>query len=264
VPSGYEGETRTIRGQEIARGLLDIRAKSMGRWPRWASMIQLFQRLEIPSLDAISETYVNGKRWYLTPAGKYASLTTVLAFGKDETALKAWRERVGEEEAERISSESRDTGTDMHSAIERFLEGESLCSTSERCRLLLRTMLPALARIDRIRHLEVPLYSDEFRIAGRCDCIADFNGTLSIIDFKNSLRPKRREWIGDYLLQVVGYAKMYEERSGTPVSQGVVLIATPDASLQTFTAGTIGLTPVLRNRIERFYAQSSQPIEGAA
>lgn len=227
-------------------------------------MIQLFEHVETAPLDAITETYRDGKRWYQTPSGVYASLTTVLSWGKDEAPLRAWRERVGEVEAERISSESRETGTDMHSAIERFICGEPLYASSDRCRRLLRSMLPALARVDRVRHVEVPLFSDDLRVAGRCDCIAEFDGVLSIIDFKNSLRPKRREWIEDYFLQATGYACMYEERAGIPVPSGVILVATADGSLQVFTCNTKVLRPKLCSRVNRFYEEACHVQAAAA
>ncbi|MCC6591631.1 MAG: PD-(D/E)XK nuclease family protein [Bryobacterales bacterium] len=183
-------------------------------------------------------------------------MTTVLWWHKEgDGGLQRWRDRVGHQEAERIASEAREVGTAMHSAIEQFLLGWPMQAINERCRLLLRAMLPGLAQIDRVRHLEVPLYSDELRLAGRCDCIADFDGVLSIIDFKNALRPKRKEWIEDYLLQVSAYARMYEERTGVQVTQGVILIATPNDGLQPFLTDTTTMLPKLRSILGQFHAE---------
>ena len=145
--------------------------------------MSIFRFKKVEPLVPLAETQVEGKRWYVTPYQQcYPSMTTVLDATTDKSALKAWRERVGEAEAERVSAASREVGTEMHANLERFLLGDPMVITSERSRLLMRCMLPVMARIDEIRHIEAPLYSDTLRLAGRTDLIAEFDGGLSVID----------------------------------------------------------------------------------
>jgi genome maintenance exonuclease 1 len=91
-----------------------------------------------------------------------------------------------------------------------------------------------LDRINNIHAQEIALYSDHLRLAGRVDCIAEFDGKLSVIDFKTSGKPKKKEWITNYFAQAAAYAIMYEERTGTPINRSVILIAVEDEEPQIF------------------------------
>ena len=93
---------------------------------------------------------------------------------------------------------------------------------------------PLLDRIDNIHGQEVALYSDHLRLAGRVDCIAEYNGKLSIIDFKTAAKPKRKEWIDNYFAQAAAYAIMYEERTDIPIDQSVIMIAVEGDEPQVF------------------------------
>ena len=93
---------------------------------------------------------------------------------------------------------------------------------------------PLLDRIDNIHGQEIALYSDHLRLAGRVDCIAEYEGKLSIIDFKTSAKPKRKDWIGSYFAQAAAYAVMYEERTGIPIDQSVIMVAVEGDDPQVF------------------------------
>ena len=131
------------------------------------------------------------------------------------------------EEANRILTRQATAGTSLHSIVEDYLNNELNLSKYKDKFLALMLFKQAKAmydRIDNIHFQEAPLYSHEFGIAGRVDCIAEFDGVLSIIDFKTSSKEKKKEWIESYFVQETGYAKMYEERSGIEVKQIVTAI----------------------------------------
>ena len=170
---------------------------------------------------------IDGKRFYVTPDGNsYTSITTVLA-QQENLGLEAWKTKVGEKEAKRISKESMRIGTVVHQMAEFYLsnyiiklknEDKKIVDTFNRLRFL-------LGNINNIVGLEVPLCSDLLRVAGTTDCIAEYNGQLSIIDFKTSRRPKKEEWIDDYYMQTFAYKLMFEEMTGIEIQQIVILVA---------------------------------------
>ena len=107
-------------------------------------------------------------------------------------------------------------------------------------------------KIGDIYMLEGSLYSDDLAIAGRVDCIAEFDGKLSIIDFKTSSKEKKEEWIEGYLVQETGYAKMYEERSGIKVEQIVTLITCQTGDTQVFVKNPDDYVPLLKDYIREY------------
>jgi hypothetical protein len=184
----------------------------------------------VPELLPLTTEEVNGSRHYLTPTGeKYPSVTTLLGhFNKKK--LAEWRNRVGHEEAQRISNRASTRGTKFHSLIERYLENKPIKEVLHEdvmpdMRQAFIDIRPVLNRIDNIRYLECALYSTRMKIAGRTDAIADFDGQLSVIDFKTSTRLKSESYIQGYFEQTTAYAHMYEERVGTPIDQIVVIIS---------------------------------------
>ena len=177
---------------------------------------------EIPEIQII-----DGKRFYVTPEGNfYPSITTVLSL-QDKPGLKKWRETVGEKEAKRISQDSMRIGTAVHQMAEFYLsnyiiklkdEDKKIVDTFNRLRFL-------LGNINNIVGNEIALYSDLLRVAGTADCIAEYNGVLSVIDFKTSRKPKKEVWIDDYYMQTFAYKLMFEEMTGIEIQQIVILIA---------------------------------------
>ena len=193
--------------------------------------------------DLETET-INGKRFYKTPEGLlYPSVTTITSqHGKDK--IIEWRKRVGEEEANRISTKASNRGTKVHKICENYLNNEEDYARTNPAHIhktmpdtiaMFKSLQPLLdEHVNNIHALEIPLYSHHLRVAGRVDCIAEYDGKLSIIDFKTSGKLKEESWIKGYFMQCSAYAVMYEERTGIPVSQIVIMIAVDSEHPQVF------------------------------
>ena len=193
--------------------------------------------------DLETET-INGKRFYKTPEGLlYPSVTTITGqHGKDK--ILEWRRRVGEEEANRISTKASNRGTKVHKICENYLNNEEDYARTNPAHIhktmpdsiaMFKSLQPLLdEHVNNIHALEIPLYSHHLKVAGRVDCIAEYDGKLSIIDFKTSSRLKEESWIKGYFMQCSAYAVMYEERTGIPVSQIVIMIAVESEHPQVF------------------------------
>jgi len=189
---------------------------------------------------AQSTTNEDGSRVYVNASGvAYPSATTVLSVLSRDGIAK-WRARVGAEEADKISKQSSTRGTKIHTLTETYLKNENLqeAYTSTKASLLDLEMftkfLPILEPISNIHCQELALYSDHLRMAGRVDCIAEYNGQRAVIDFKTSGKLKKKEHISSYFMQTAAYAIMYEERTGIAVPNLVILIAVEDEEPQVF------------------------------
>lgn len=169
------------------------------------------------------DTQPDGTRVYKTPSGKaYPSVTTVTGLQTKKGILE-WRRRVGEEEANRVSAKASGRGTRIHTLCENYLLGNDinpLISDAE----MFGSMREWLDDIDNIHCLETPLYSDFLQVAGTVDCIAEFQGKLSVIDFKTSSKPKDRDDIHQYFMQTAAYAVAFEERTGIPIGRLVIIM----------------------------------------
>lgn len=179
---------------------------------------------DIPSLIRVDSA---SGRVYQTPSGKaYPSVTSVLGLlGKAE--IQAWRERVGEEEANRVSARAARRGTAIHSLCEDYLLNKEVKPGYFDLDTF-NSIKPILNRINNVHCLETKLYSDYLEVAGTVDCIAEFDGRLSIIDFKTSKRLKTRDDIHSYFMQTSAYAVMFEERTGIPVDKLVIIMSVDD------------------------------------
>jgi hypothetical protein len=180
---------------------------------------------------------IDGKRFYKTPEGLlYPSVTTITSqHGKDK--ILEWRKRVGEEEANRVSAKASGRGTRVHKLCENYLNNEDDFSrnTMPDALVMFKSIQPLLDQyVNNIHALEVPLYSNHLRVAGRVDCIAEFDGKLAVIDFKTASKPKEEKWILNYFMQCAAYAVMYEERTGIAVPRIVVMIAVDSEKPQIF------------------------------
>ena len=187
---------------------------------------------------AQDETKADGSRVYVNAAGVgYPSATTVLGI-LNKDSINEWRKRVGEEEANRISKQATTRGSKIHSLTEAYLKNEEVDFDAVKASLLDKEMFnkfkTILDPIDNIHCQELALYSDFLRMAGRVDCIAEYNGVRAVIDFKTSNRPKKKEYISSYFMQATAYAIMYEERTGIPVPFIVILIAVDGDEPQVF------------------------------
>ena len=178
--------------------------------------------------DLVADTQPSG-RTYIDPDGnRYPSITTVLSILNEEE-LAAWRKRVGDAEANKIGNRAAARGTQVHNIIEKYLLNEDISDFLPHVRQSLGNLRPILNRsIGRIFGLEAPLYSRYLGLAGRVDCVAEWEGVPSIIDFKTSRRPKKHEKIPNYFAQMAGYAVMWEERTGMPITNTVIVMDVDD------------------------------------
>jgi len=190
--------------------------------------------LNLPSLER--ET-IDGVRYYKVPGEeglkKLVSITSVTShFNKEKFA--AWRRKVGEEKANNITRKATSRGTDMHTLTEYYLKNEELPTVQPISEHLFKIAKPALNRINNIRVLEGSLYSQYLGVAGTVDCIAEFDGELSIIDFKTSKQPKPREWIDGYFVQCCAYACMLHELTDIPVKKFVIIMACENGEVEVY------------------------------
>ena len=181
----------------------------------------------------------NGVRFYPIPGADkyYPSVTSITSF-KNPQFFKDWRNKIGENEANRITARATQRGTAFHNLAEDYFKGELNTDTYlENNPLSVRMFQAAkstLNQINNIHCLETFLYSHYLGLAGRVDCIAEFNGELAVIDFKTSTKEKKEEYIENYFVQETAYAAMFLERSGIEVKKIVTLIATEEGSIQVF------------------------------
>ena len=184
--------------------------------------------VEIPKLEQINN---DGPRYYSYDGRRYPSVTSVTGSLSRE-GIRKWRKRVGNEEANRVTKQSSSRGTRMHDIAERFLLGEDHTITKRGKRVapdsleMFNVIKKQLVdNVGDIYCLEERLFSDHLGLAGTVDCVGQWMGVKSVIDFKTSRKPKKREWIDNYFLQTCAYSIMWEELTGMPINRLVVLIS---------------------------------------
>jgi len=185
----------------------------------------------LPELKQLDTDESTGVRYYVTPTGKkLPSVTTVLGHFKKKSLIE-WRNKVGHEEADKVMYRASTRGTKFHNMLEGYLRNEEhfLDDVMPDMKQAFRDIQETLDLIDNIHYIESPLYSEKLGVAGRTDCIAEFAGVPSIIDFKTSLRQKKEAWIDNYFEQGTAYALMYEELVGKPMDQIVIIISCDDS-----------------------------------
>ena len=212
-------------------------------------------------LTELTTQTVNFKRFYETPDCKlYPSITTVLST-RNKKGLFEWRKRVGDEVANYVARTSAARGTAVHHMCEDYLNNfptEWPDKWSEHEKKFLPFCLfkqlenKVLQKIDNIRSQECALFSNKYRVAGRVDCIAEYDGKLSIIDFKTSTKERNDEWNENYYIQASAYAEMFEEQTGTPIEQIVILVVTEDGAVQEFVKEKYDYIPLLVESIDNF------------
>lgn len=189
------------------------------------------------NLPKLQRETIDGIRYYKIPITeeleRFVSITSVTShFNKEK--FVGWRKRVGDIEANRITKAATDRGTAMHSLVENYLLNEPLKDYSPLPKLLFDIAKPALNEIGDIYGIELGMYSEYFKIAGTTDCIADFRGELSIIDFKTSKEPKPRDWIDSYFVQAVAYSIMFYELTGYEAKQLVIIMACENGECEVY------------------------------
>jgi genome maintenance exonuclease 1 len=212
--------------------------------------------IDIPE---VSTKNINRKRFYDTPTGFYPSITTVLGVRKEkQQGLAKWRERVGNDVANHIMRTAAGRGTAVHHMCEDFLNNKDVIKEDQKflpwC--LFSQLKPTLEKsINNIYAQECGLWSEKYRVAGRVDCIAEWNGIPSIIDFKTSRSERKDDYNFEYYMQASAYAEMFEERTGIEINQIVILVVTEDGLVQEFVKEKHEYLPHLIETIDMFTEQ---------
>ena len=191
---------------------------------------------DLVELTPLSTTTIDGKRHYQTPDGNvYPSVTTITSLHGKEGILE-WRKRVGEEEANKISNKAATRGTRVHKLCEDYLNNElSFEGAMPNSIALFKQMQPFLDKyIGKVYGIECPLYSHHLRVAGKSDCIAQFDGKNAVVDFKTANKPKQEHWIQNYFMQCAAYAVAFEERTKISIPRIAIVVAVEGDSPQLF------------------------------
>jgi genome maintenance exonuclease 1 len=210
-------------------------------------------------IPEVSTKTVNRKRFYVTPTGLYPSITTVLGVRKaKQKGLQEWRNRVGNDVANHIMRTAASRGTAVHHMCEDFLNNIEVTQEGRDflpwC--LFSQLKPTLqSNINKIYAQECGLWSEKYRVAGRVDCIAEYNGIPSIIDFKTSRSERKDDYNLEYYIQASAYAEMFEERTGIEIDQIVILVVTEDGAVQEFIKEKHDYLPLLVETIDDFTSQ---------
>jgi genome maintenance exonuclease 1 len=196
--------------------------------------------------------------YYQTPSGAiYPSITTILQ--KTQTlekqqSLQNWREQ--EIASDYITQEASIVGSETHKLIENYLNGEEIF---EEFRLLseahFNNLLPFVNKINDIHGIELRLYSDKMKLAGTSDCIAKYDGTLSVIDYKTKRSNQKEEWLTDYFIQATSYGVMFKELTGIKVKQIVILVSSEKNTRMEFIKNPDDYLELLEQRIDQYYSK---------
>jgi len=211
-----------------------------------------FIDLDKSKLPVTKGKKVDGFRFYDIDGKAYPSITTVLGIQK-KAQLQEWRDKIGENVANWEMGRAARRGKATHLLIEQYIKG---LTPSERGVLplgLFRLIKPYVDQIDNIHCLETIMYSKKLTIAGQVDCIAEYNGKLSVIDFKTANKERQESWIENYFMQTSAYAQMYEELFGKEIEQIVILLASEDGSVQSFIKEKKDYMDPLKKSINDFY-----------
>jgi len=211
--------------------------------------------IDTPDVEPVNE---NGVRFYPIPgADKYYPSVTSITSYKNAQFFKKWRTKIGEDEANRITARATQRGTAFHSITEDYFKGDLntdryLANNPLSVRMF-QSAKSDLNRINNIHCLEGFLYSHYLGLAGRVDCIAEFDGELAVIDFKTSTKEKKESYIEHYFVQETAYAAMFLERTGIEVKKIVTLIATEEGTIQIFQKYNLDdYLQLLKSYIEEF------------
>lgn len=219
----------------------------------------MFEHVPV-ELNEMTAVTTDTGRQYKTPEGvNLPSITTVLSILSRDSIAK-WRARVGEAEANRISYRASTRGTSVHEIIEKYIDNNENFQDGYTPDIInsFLDLKPILdERIGKVYAQEAPLYSNHLGVAGRVDCVAEFDGKLSIIDFKTSMKPKRLDWIKNYFMQESAYSIMWEERTGRPITQLVTIISVDNHEPQVFIEHRDNWVRPLKDTIAQYNEENS-------
>ena len=203
---------------------------------------------------------VDRKRFYVTPEGnEYPSITTVLS-PRNKKGLMEWRKRVGNDVANHIANKAAIRGTKVHKMCEDWLNEDFSQETWDKHKkdFFPYTLFNELKNqkfeyITDVYAQEMTLYSDKYKVAGRVDLIANYQHHLSIVDFKTSTNERKDSYNENYYIQTAAYAEMFEEMTGTPINQIVILVVTENGTVQEFVKEKDEYLPLLEKTLEEWY-----------
>ena len=178
----------------------------------------------------------NGIRLYNLPSGDWVpSITSVTSF-YNRQIFADWRKRVGVEEANRITKKATSRGTDFHAATELYMLNKEIDWDGFKplTKFMFHHAKPYLDKINNVHAIERTLYSEYLGLAGRVDCIAEYEGELAVIDFKTSEKIKPEKWLENYFVQEMFYASAYYEMTGIPVTKLITIMVTPGGDVKVF------------------------------
>jgi len=217
-------------------------------------MIKQFKFLELDKtkLPKTVGKKVDGFRFYDIDGKAYPSVTTVLGIRKKDE-LQKWRDSIGEKVANWEMGRAARRGKATHLLVEQYLKGNTPSIRDVLPLGLFKLLRPYVDQIDNIHCLETILYSKKLTIAGQVDCIAEYNGKLSVIDFKTANKERQESWIDNYFLQTTAYAIMYEELFGKSIDQIVILLAAEDGTVASYIKEKKDYMDNLEKSIQDFY-----------
>ena len=221
-----------------------------------------YEHIEILKIPELSRQNIAGERHYVNIEGKsYPSITTILSI-RGKEAIYEWRKRVGDAEANRITKRSTTRGTQFHKLLEQYFlnqitdvdhfKASAIAKNPGVWFLFLEAIQELENHIGKIYCIEDYLYSDEYGVAGAVDMIAEWDGKISVVDFKTSNSAKREEWIENYFIQGTAYAKMFTERTGIPCDQLIIFAIPDDGIPQTFTKRVDDYAELLKESIRDY------------
>ena len=217
------------------------------------------QKTVLSLIPKLKTKTINKNRFYVTPEGnEYPSITTVLSI-RNKKGLVEWRKRVGNDVANYVAGKAASRGTKVHHMCEDYLNNEDINHHQKDflpwC-IFTQLKDTVLCNIDNIYAQECGLYSDKYKVAGRVDCIAEYNNVLSIIDFKTSTKERNDAWNENYYIQGSAYAEMFTELTGIDVSQIVILVVTEDGTVQEFVKKKFDYLEALKDSVTEWKEQN--------
>tara|TARA_Y100000389_G_scaffold196219_1_gene228800 strand:+ start:61 stop:744 length:684 start_codon:yes stop_codon:yes gene_type:complete len=215
-------------------------------------MTKNFVQLDESKFPTTKGKNIDGFRFYAVEDKHFPSITTVLG-AIPKPGLIAWRKNVGEAAAKWEMNRAARRGSATHTLVEQYLKGETPSIRDVLPLGMFRLLKPYLDQVDNIHALEQIMYSKKLTVAGQVDCIAEYNGKLSVIDFKTANKERVDSWNESYYIQCTAYAIMYEELFGTPIEQIVILQAGEDGSCKAFVKNKADYMGKLEDAIKGFY-----------
>ena len=225
--------------------------------------IKSFTHTSIPNVGYTEPKVQNvqGNRMYTNGKGVFHSISFILkSIGNDEESLNAWKRAVGEENAKKTLRDAITRGNQFHELCESYLTNQCVCKYENNLLAysLFSNVKSELNKIDNIMAIELPMISEEYGFAGKLDVLAEYNGVLSIIDFKSSRKKKAEKYCRKWFLQETAYSLLVEEVLGIPVGQLVTISAAEDGAIEIFVKQRDEIMPEIKSILKEFSSQHIQ------